>query len=229
LQLGPIGSGFVLLTFVNRSKKGSRRFRKVLEHAETNYIPHNLVKFSSNLEVTIGLDVSKKVNSLWSHHFFNNSTKTFVFKLHNNTLGYNIAESHFVRNHSPNCTFCDVLNDPEINAETPLHLFFSCIPNVELFLADAFKWITNDNNFDFSRQEFFTIFAREGLSMQQNEVLTLISKLALKFIWDSKQRFCFPRLSHFKTSLKLEISSMCSLNRKFSQKLIATGYQSLLE
>jgi hypothetical protein len=33
-------------TFINRSKKGSSRFRKILATENLDYIPHNIVKFS---------------------------------------------------------------------------------------------------------------------------------------------------------------------------------------
>jgi hypothetical protein len=96
-------------TFINRAKKGSSRFRKILCKESLDYIPHNIVKYSSTTETLIGLENSKKLNLAWRYSYLNNSTRTFLFKLHNNTLGYNHAVSHFVRNHSPNCTFCDIV------------------------------------------------------------------------------------------------------------------------
>jgi hypothetical protein len=50
-------------TFVNRSKKGSRRFRKILTVTITDYVPHNIVKFRDNVDVVIGLDCAKRLNS----------------------------------------------------------------------------------------------------------------------------------------------------------------------
>jgi hypothetical protein len=37
-----------ITTFINRSKKGSKRFRVVLNSVIQDYIPHNIVKFSRN-------------------------------------------------------------------------------------------------------------------------------------------------------------------------------------
>ncbi len=140
-----------ITTFINRSKKGSKRYRVVLNSVTQDYIPHNIVKFSRNVDTVIGLKESKTLNTLWTMGWFSNATKTFLFKLYNNTLGYNNAVAHFVRGHSLNCTFCDVAGNQEITDETPLHLFFQC-EQVEGFIENIFKWATNDENFTLTRK-----------------------------------------------------------------------------
>jgi hypothetical protein len=209
-------------TFLNRAKKGSSRFRKILCRENLDYSPHNIIKFSSNTETIIGMELSKRVNVVWKNSFFNNSTRTFLFKLHNNTLGYNSAVSHFVRNHSSNCTFCDIGGNPEIVPETPLHLFFMC-DIIEDILDDFYCWLSGDPDFTFTRQEFFTEFNRDNFCPAKNEVLTITGKLALRFIWDCKQRFCLPDLTHLKTSVKLELESVSSINKCLKHKIRDCG------
>jgi hypothetical protein len=210
-------------TFVNRSKKGSRRFRKILTDTITDYVPHNIVKFRDNVDVVIGLDCAKRLNSLWNTSIFSNSTRTFLFKLYNNTLGYNNAVAHFVRDHSPNCTFCDIARTPEAFNETPLHLFFNCV-TVEPFIDSMFKWFVNDETFEFSRTEFFTTFDRVELSPSKNYMLTIFSKLVQKFVWDSKQRHTIPCLLHCKVHIGTEITSMSETSRKFRKIFQQSGF-----
>jgi hypothetical protein len=81
---------------------------------------------------------------------------TFLLKLHNNTLGYNRYVAHFVRGHSPYCTFCDLLEIPEPSLETPLHIFFECRVVSEL-IDNVFKGVYGDNNFLFSRWEYLQL------------------------------------------------------------------------
>jgi hypothetical protein len=133
-------------------KKGSKRFRKILSPKQCNYVPHNIIKFRDNVDITISLDCATKLNSCWNAHIFNNITKTFFFKLYTNTLEYNNAVAHFVRNHSPNCTFCDEARVPENINKTPLHLFFNC-RITETFIENMFKRFANDDCFDFLRKE----------------------------------------------------------------------------
>jgi hypothetical protein len=211
-----------IATFVNRSKRGSKRFRKILTPITVDYIPHNIIKFRDNVDVIVGLDCAKKLNSCWNSNIFNNSTRTFLFKLYNNTLGYNNAVAHFVRNHSPNCTFCDIAGVQEMFNETPLHLFFSCT-TTETFINDMFKWFVNDITFEFSRTEFFTIFDRQAFANAKNVVLTVFSKLLLKFLWDSKQRHTLPCTVHGRVSISTEITSMTETSRKFKKLFQNSG------
>jgi hypothetical protein len=150
-------------------------------------------------------------------------TRTFLFKLYNNTLGYNAAVSHFVRHHSRNCTFCDIAGNQDINDETPIHIFFQC-DSVSGLLEEMFKWITNDNTFDFTRKELFTFFDREDLTLEKNTILTYASKTLLKFVWDSKQRFCLPNINHCKTTIMQEFDCVSKISNKFRNILTLSGY-----
>jgi hypothetical protein len=141
-----------LSDFLNRRKQGCKRYRKMILGLDPSYIPHNMVKFAETTETIIDLDTSKKLNAMWAHTALGNSTRTFIFKFHNNTAGYNLCVSHFVRGHSPNCTFCDLLEIPEVQNETPLHLFFQC-PAVENLTNSIFSGILNEQ-VEISQQEF---------------------------------------------------------------------------
>jgi hypothetical protein len=224
---GPGIESVDLRTFVNRSRAGSKRFRKILSTEISNYIPHNIVKFSDNTEIVVGLEDSKKINRLWNNVFLANSTRTFLFKLYNNTLGYNAAVSHFVRHHSRNCTFCDIDGNQDVNDETPIHLFCQC-DRVSGLLEDMFQWLTNDNTFDFTRKELFTFFDRADLTYEKNTILTYASKIILKFVWDSKQRFCIPNINHCKITLEQEIGCISKISSKFRNILIRSGYSDVL-
>jgi len=208
-----------LSDFLNRRKKGCKRYRKMIVGDDLSYIPHNMIKFAETTETIIDLETSKKLNSMWANTALGNSTRTFIFKLHNNTAGYNLAVSHFVRGHSPNCTFCDILGIQEINNETPLHLFFQCSA-VENLTNQIFSWIL-DENVEISRQEFFTVFNRPDF--RKNDCLTILSKLIIKFYWDCKQRFCLPTLTAAKTVLKSEMEVMTKCNSKVKNIYINSG------
>jgi hypothetical protein len=205
--------------FMNRKKRGSKRYRKMLIGDIESYIPHNMVKYSETTETVIDLETSKKLNTLWANTALGNNTRTFLFKLHNNTLGYNQAVSHFVRGHSPNCTFCDILGNQDINPESPLHLFFQC-QAVENLTNEIFSWIL-DIDTVVSRQEFFTLFNRAD--HRKNDALNIFSKIVLKYYWDCKQRFCLPNLENAKTVLKSEQKILTSCNKKIFKIMDNSG------
>ncbi len=158
---------------------------------------------------------SKFLNKLWTDNIFTNAEKVFLFKLHNNTLGFNNAVAHFVRGHTPFCTFCNINRTPDPNNETPLHLLYNC-DHVHDVLNDIFKNITNDIDFVFSKREFFINFDRRGFSIAKNAILTICAKFLLKYLWDCKHRQCIPNSANAIEILRDRLA-MCKKNsRKFN-------------
>jgi hypothetical protein len=111
--------------FMCRVKQGSKHIRKVLNPVPSGTVPHNLLKFAESTEIVIDSEASILINGLWGKWFLDKGTRTFLFKLHNNTIGTNARLSHFVRNHLRICTFCALTRNPYDKDENPLHLFFS--------------------------------------------------------------------------------------------------------
>ena len=130
--------------FMAQKAKGSKKYRKILTKKGENSIPHNILKFAECTNTIINLDNSLYLNDLWNRGYFSNCTRSFIFKLHNNTLGYNTRVSHFVRGHPDTCTFCDLRLVPEENRETPYHLLYDC-DTVELVLNPTMQQFTGDN------------------------------------------------------------------------------------
>ncbi len=186
------------------------------------HTPHNINKFAQNMDIIINGTQSAFLNALWTNNFFNNNTKTFFFKLHNNTLGYNNAVSHFVAGHSPCCTFCDAAGDADVNAETGLHLFFECV-HVSDIVDDIFNRVNGDANFQFSRREYFSTFERRNFSHAKNMMLTIISKLIIKTLWDFKLRFSEPTLDNVWENIHDTVSTLKTNNTKFSKLWEASG------
>ena len=118
--------------------------------------------------------------------------------------------AHFVRGHSANCTFCDIMLRQEEEPENPLHIFYLC-ESVTNFINDVFSWILREPTV-ILRQEFFVTFNRQ--EHRKNEALRLISYLVKKFIWDSKQRFSLPNLARCKTFISEEVKIMKFVSAK---------------
>ena len=208
-----------LETYLNRRTRGCKRYRRKIIGKELENIPHNIVKFASNTDTIIGYESSKKLNSIWNVNYFSNQMRTFLFKLHNNTAGYNNVVAHFVRGHSPNCTFCDLIDNPEEEHENPLHLFYSCTVS-EIFIERIFSWILGTAA-NVSRQEFFVNFSRADTT--KNETLFIISMLLKKFMWDCKQRFCLPNIQNAKSFIREEIKIMTSCSSKARTVIFNSG------
>jgi hypothetical protein len=151
---------------------------------------------------------------MWKSSYFSNAESTFLFKFYNNTLGYSNAVAHFVRGHSPICTFCKISNNPDQNPETPAHLFYDC-PSVCDFVENVFKRVVNDDDFTIGKRDFFTIFEYGEFSIVKNKVLTVISKLVIKLIWDCRTRYILPQLEDGWDMLQERIGDLICFNSTF--------------
>ncbi len=209
-------------TFLYQRKRGSSHLRKILLNIDEQGIPHNINKFSRNVDIVINGEQAKFLNGLWANNLFTSQEKTFFFKLHNNTLGFNNAVAHFVNGHSPFCTFCDLARSPEQNPETPLHLFFECQSVADL-IETVFKRVTGNKNFTFSRREFFASFERRELTHPMNKCLTVFSKLLIKYLWDCRTRSYLPSLEHCWENMCDRITAAGKTNRKFGAMWTVVG------
>jgi hypothetical protein len=210
-------------TFIQRCKKGSKRFRVIMTRKIKTDIPHNINKYASSMDIVIDGNQSEFLNSLWTVNFFSNNMKTFLFKLHNNTLGYNGAVSHFVRNLSPSCTFCDLARNADDNVEKGSHLFYDCV-YVANVIDYIFGKVTRIDNFEFSRREFFSTFNRRELIPAKNMVLTYLSKFIMKSLWDCKQRFVMPNSEECWDWIREEFLILSNTNAKFRKLWANSGY-----
>jgi hypothetical protein len=208
------GNTVSIRNFFEKWKKGSQKVRLLLDHNEVPYIPHNMVKFAENTETVIGLELSKFLNKSWNTSFLSNDLRTFIFKLHNNTLPYNTMLSHFVPGISRNCTFCDIVLNQDEEDETPLHLFYDCQP-VELLRDEFYRYISDDRTLTVTRTEFFTNFGRPNNFT--NRALFLVTRLFIKFLWDCKVRKILPTQRHVLSSIMHELRVTTSLNRELKK------------
>jgi hypothetical protein len=209
-------------TFINRRKRGSSHIRKVLGEQGVTGSTRNINKFARNIDIIVSGEQSKILNSLWTKNYFSNQDRTFFFKLYNNTLGFNNAVAHFVQGHNPYCSFCELARSPEQNNETPLHLFFEC-RYVSEVIETTLRTVSGNDNFVFSRREFFTTFERREASHAYNQTLTLVTKLIIKYLWDCKIRHCLPNVIGCLDNIKEKVVLQLALKSQFSTLAFNSG------
>ena len=130
-------------------------------------------------------------------------------------MGYNSVVSHFIRGHSDNCTFCDVVENPEPSRENALHLFYHC--NITEQVSNNFFTQLLGQQTIVTRQELFVEFTR--FDNNTNNILFIISKIFLKFIWECKVRKCLPTTEIALQTLKFELKCLTDINRSVKQQL----------
>jgi hypothetical protein len=212
-----------LRTFVNRFKKGSKNFRRILTGTLREEIPRNILTFAASTQTFIGLEMGRNINKLWGLNFLDNATRSFLFKLHNNTLGLNSRVAHFIADHSPICTFCRVRLRDDAENEDTLHLFYTC-PITEQFRDDFFRWAYNEENqYVISRQELFLVQTENNIANSRHVIKTLIAKLFMKYIWDCRNRSSIPELELAKEFLILKIKTITGISTTVREHLNDSG------
>ena len=207
------GSCTTIVQIFSKYKKGSKIFKNVIIKNDYEYIPHNIVKYQTNTNCVINIKGSKWLNGLWGCNFLDNSTRTFCFKLHNNTLGYNYLVNKFVRNHSSLCTFCRLARNPEGERETPFHIFYSC-PSVEIVFNSFFQNVLGLESFNtFTLSNYFGILTTENNNF--NYCMMIICLLFKKYIWLCKLREILPAPDKAKWFVRDRIQVMSDCNIRF--------------
>jgi len=175
-----------------------------LHGTQNPMVSPNIFKFAELTEIVIDCVGSSLLNSSWGFSYLPNNFRTFIFKLHSNTLGINSRVAHFVRGHPNTCTFCDITHEPDENSESILHLFFNCT-HVEPVLSSFYGWLLNlDNRYMPTRSEFFYNFATGCL--KKNKIMLLVNLIVKKYIWDCKLRFSLPSINNLKQNFISEIN-----------------------
>jgi hypothetical protein len=213
--------------FFNRTTKGSKKTRQILCLHEQLAIPRNINTYANNTNTIIGLENAKKLNSMWGQTSLSNDTRTFLFKMINNSLGYNSVVANFVAGHSPDCTFCTIAREPVAEVENILHLFFTC-NHVEPLLIEFYTWLKNTNApYHISRNDYFSIAASSDNS-NNDKIFFIITKLLQKYVWDCKTHFHLPSIDEAKTRVKINFKIAVSSSRKLKNVYEASDFVQIL-
>ncbi len=210
-------------TFVNRFKKDSKNFRRILTGNLREEISRNINTFAANTQTYIGLEMGRKINKLWGLSFLDNDTRSFLFKMHNNILGLNSRVTHFIADHSPICTFCRISLRNNAENEDTYHLFYTC-PITEHFRDSFFRWAYNEaNQYVIGRNELFLVQEENNILNSRSLIKTLIAKLYLKYIWDCRNRFAIPDLELAKENICQKMKTITGISNIMREHLNDSG------
>jgi hypothetical protein len=145
----PIGIATFLLSF----DKGLRKIRKALSALvfKPDLEKINSVVTFHNISNTgnVILSTIRSTISFWNFTGIKNTVRDFAYKFMYNQPGLNTRVSHFVQNHSRNCTFCELRNDNVRSDETFAHFFFDCPTTKKLhdkIISKYFTALDNQND-----------------------------------------------------------------------------------
>ena len=168
----------LLIDVALSTTKGCSKYYRILMRSKMlkNKLHIREDKWHTELQALHSIDFWDKTRKLYSSISFNNNLKWLQFQIVRNSLQTNYIVSHFIRNVSPECKFCGLV-DEKIS-----HLFWSC-NIVNEFLGEVFEYICSTGlDYRPSKIQFLFGFLDCNFEHPKN-YLTLIIK---KFIWQSK-------------------------------------------
>ena len=174
-----------------------------------------MVRFAANTETIIGLDLSEKLNASWNFGYLDNTLRTYIFKMHNNQLGYNHVVAHFADNIEPYGSFCLLTRNHAPARDTALHLFYSC-PIVEPLNESFFSWVLGEHNIP-RRSEILGYFKMYNTA--NNTILFIVTKILQKYIWDCKLRKTLPNQADVRLNALDEFKILKKVSQKFNMLL----------
>jgi hypothetical protein len=196
--------------FMSLKVKGSKNFRIVLAKAgsikQRSKCP--LVNYCHIAEIEkISTKPSMFINSFWCRPYHSSEIRTFIFKLHHNTLGLNNRVAHINPDRDPSCTFCKLTKNFPCVKESFTHLFWYCPTTTYLFEKFA-------NEFFGAvpvKKLFFTGTDENG---NFSEAVFEICSLFKYVLWQFKLRKRIPTWPSFKSDLNYLLQMSCKSSKK---------------
>ena len=168
----------LIIEIANMITKGCGKYTKLLNIKTeiNNKIEKREEKWHRELQVTYSNIFWEKTRKLCKNITDDNPLKWMQYQIVRNSLQTNYIISHFKRNMSPLCTFCDN------SAETVSHIYWFCAKTAE-FLNEAFDLVNStDLQYRPTMQQFLFGFHHKYTSDPEN----FLSLHLKKYIWVSK-------------------------------------------
>ena len=210
-KVGSNGTCVPLNWLLQRVKKGSKRFRLIIENRKENEGGIEKLRVVKTFFQLIDCPAPErnKIRTLygtWNWSFFSNRIRVFIFQFLNNSLGVGARVGARYRNGGINidqrCTFCVRAGALVPAREDFSHVFFLCpqISRTRERINDLLLPAGNANNLQISRLSGITGLVPN--SSTEDEFFYVLSSLLLNYcIWQAKLKKTIPSVATLLTEI----------------------------
>jgi hypothetical protein len=220
-------SGLRLCEFLEKFKKGSQPFQRVLvkKYADKGAKTRGKIfeKFCNiaGIEPVLETDLIEKVVSWWDKNFLSNRQKEFLYKFVSNTLGTNSRVAHYNIYVNAGCTFCVLKKLFPAPQESFRHLFYDCDTVRSLHDRAANEFLSNINMADMTAREKLWFF---GLTIDQYSsnmfLQTFIGCIQL-YVWECKLRKVLPSWDSMHEFVYCKIKGMLQISSTLNDSRVS--------
>jgi hypothetical protein len=212
-----------LQTFMNRFKKGSKKFRTIFCMNRSNKIKCKSKTTVKTFMRLISLPVPDEktletINCQWQKNHFTMRVRDFIFKFRNNLLGLNTRVSHFNPEVTRGCTFCSLKNVVPVPDEDFAHLFYDCefvkpsvMRFIDTYLSDLH--FTNESE----KKNFLFLGVNNKTKQIDNDFLSAIAIMINFHTWECKLQKKVPFFMNLCNDIFYKIENIRRASSRFRE------------
>jgi hypothetical protein len=202
--------------FINRFKKGSKNFRKILTRVNNRVILHKSRQVRTFCRlIDCNVPEPGRVQNLftaWNNGFYPCHFWVFLFKYYNNILGINSRVAHFNNTIDGGCTFCLISGPHPVPQETVMHLFFACPSTRVVLEAICMSYLNN-----IVLEETLYFLGTNSEIEAENKLLSGFFDIVRYLIWQSKLEKKLPMYNKVLSDLDYLLKIILGASKRLSE------------
>jgi hypothetical protein len=224
------GTSESIPSFLNSIKKGSKRFRKILEKRTGGKKMENMrvvLTFFGLIECEVPDPYElRKLYGMWNWMFLSNRIRTFSFQFFNNSLGIRSRIAARYRNTGAEidqrCTFCQKARSGVAMREDFAHVFYDC-PFIRPVCENIFTTYYNVRVIDLDRKKIFFTGIVDTLLNGDKTLYLLTATLINYTIWQWKLKKLIPSIASVKNDVDFLFECVADASKTIENLAINSG------
>jgi hypothetical protein len=221
---GSNGESTTIESFIHRVKKGSKKFRKVLEADGNGYSIADLRVVKTffriiSVNTPESTDIGK-LHNIWSWQFLSNRIRFFAFQFYNNSLGIKSRIAGRYRNGGieidQRCTFCVKAGSMVPMREEFLHLFYDC-PYIRPVCDLAYDIYFRQRLTDDQKRLCYLTGLMETFHRNDKFFYMLTALLINYTVWQCKQKRSIPSIATITNEVDYSFYLACFTSKKVEE------------
>ena len=213
--------------FLTKSKKGSKKIRKILDTVPTILADPNNLQIVRTFRILTGtapqtIGNTKMCLNAWGRPALQNNMREFLFKQRTNQLSLNNRLNAFDATVDPRCNFCRIIDHDTTTRDSFAHVFFEC-PVTENLLRHFCSIF--EPHLDIETETFKNLYwyGHDDGILDSGQYVLLIMDCFRFILWSFKKRRKIPNWLTFERELLFLIETTASRNIGLKNGILNTN------
>ncbi len=223
------GTNMPMKDFVCRSKKGSKRFRRVLEKNNQAVTIENLRVVQTFFRL-VPAEISdpaavSRLHCIWTWHFLSNRQRFFAFQFHNNSLGTKTRIAARYQNGGnildQRCTFCVKAGSLVPMREDFMHVFYDC-PYIAPLVVRVYD-IYFKHRLDEAQKKLCYMTGIVETYQKNDKLFYVLTSFLINYtVWQWKLKKMIPSIAKLTNEVDYLFYSVCFISKKIENMALTS-------